>query len=185
MCTGAEVAAVASMAKQAAGEKQLGGMAPAHVGGGLGGGVGGPGGLGGGVGGPMSGLGALGQAQQSGFGGVVKLNPPPSLESLGSPLASQQNETVNPAQTVNETVGLPNLQEMAQQNAPMTQFEDPANAAKGQGGFGGFFGNLDENLQSESKVIGMGLLNRLDPRLGAAGLLAGGLFGKNKVFGQR
>jgi len=48
--------------------------------------------------------------------------------------------------------------------------------------FGGFFGNLDENLQSPSKIIGLGLLNRLDPRLGLAGLLGGGLLGKNKVF---
>ena len=53
-------------------------------------------------------------------------------------------------------------------------------------GFGGkvegFFGNLDQNLQSPSKVIGMGLLNQIDPRLAAGGLLAGGLFGKNKLF---
>ena len=48
---------------------------------------------------------------------------------------------------------------------------------------GGFFGNLDENLQSPSKVIGMGLLGQIDPRLGYGGLLASGLFGKNKLFG--
>ena len=47
---------------------------------------------------------------------------------------------------------------------------------------GGFFGNLDQTLQSPSKVIGMGLLNRIDPRLGAVGLLAGGLLGQRKVF---
>lgn len=45
--------------------------------------------------------------------------------------------------------------------------------------FNGFFDNLDQNLQSPSKVIGLGLLNQIDPRLAGAGLLAGGLFGGN------
>lgn len=49
-----------------------------------------------------------------------------------------------------------------------------------QGFLGDFFGTLDHNLQSPSKVIGMGLLNRIDPRLGMAGLLAGGLLGGPK-----
>ena len=155
MCTGAEAAAAASMAQGLAGEKQLGGMAPAHVGGGYGGAP-----LGGGLGQtpPMP-------------------NPPPSLESLGSPLASQQNEVMNPAQV--GQMGPPAGGQGVM--GPPEELAGPAN----QGGFGGFFGNLDQNLQSPSKVIGMGLLNQIDPALGAGGLLAGGLFGKNKVFGQR
>ena len=51
------------------------------------------------------------------------------------------------------------------------------------GPFGSFFGNLDQNLQSPSKVLGLGLLNQLDPRLAGLGLFAGGLFGQNKLFG--
>lgn len=51
-------------------------------------------------------------------------------------------------------------------------------------GLGAFFGNLDQNLQSPSKQIGLGLLSQIDPRLAQAGLLAGGFFGENKVFGQ-
>jgi len=51
-----------------------------------------------------------------------------------------------------------------------------------QGPFGSFFGNLDQNLQSPSKVLGLGLLNQLDPRLAGLGLFAGGLFGQNKLF---
>ncbi len=45
------------------------------------------------------------------------------------------------------------------------------------GGLGGFFGNLDQTLQSPSKLLGLGLLNQIDPRLAGGGLLAGGLFG--------
>lgn len=77
-------------------------------------------------------------------------------------------------------VGTPSPAEgdMAGQMGPPVELAGPEN----QGGFGGFFGNLDQNLQSPSKVIGMGLLNQIDPRLGAAGLLAGGLFGQNKLF---
>jgi hypothetical protein len=47
---------------------------------------------------------------------------------------------------------------------------------------GGFFGNLDNTLNSPSKILGLGLLGRLDPSLSILGLLGGGLFGKNKVF---
>lgn len=44
--------------------------------------------------------------------------------------------------------------------------------------FSGFFGNLDRNLQSPSKVLGLGLLGQLDQRLPLAGLLGMGLMGK-------
>ena len=53
-----------------------------------------------------------------------------------------------------------------------------------QSGFGdklgGFFGNIDNTLQSPSKTIGLGLLGNIDPRLGYAGLLASGFFGGQK-----
>ena len=52
-----------------------------------------------------------------------------------------------------------------------------------QNPFSQFFGNLDSNLQSPSKQLGLGLLGQLNPNLPYAGLLAMGLLGKNKIFG--
>ena len=66
---------------------------------------------------------------------------------------------------------------------PPQGFVDPnLPGEKPTGPFGSFFGNLDQNLQSPSKVLGLGLLNQLDPRLAGLGLFAGGLFGQNKLF---
>ena len=62
--------------------------------------------------------------------------------------------------------------------------EELAGSAGPQGAFGKFFGNMDQNLQSPSKVIGMGLLGQMNPALGYGGLLASGLFGENKLFGK-
>jgi hypothetical protein len=50
--------------------------------------------------------------------------------------------------------------------------------------FGQFFGNLDGNLQSPSKQLGLGLLGQVNPYLPYAGLLAMGLLGPNK-FGSK
>ena len=49
---------------------------------------------------------------------------------------------------------------------------------EGPGFFNNFFNTLDSNLQSPSKVLGLSLLSRLDPRLGAAGLLGAGFLGQ-------
>ena len=46
------------------------------------------------------------------------------------------------------------------------------------GFFNQFFDTLDTNLHSPSKVLGLGLLSQLDPRLGGLGLLAGGFLGR-------
>lgn len=46
--------------------------------------------------------------------------------------------------------------------------------------FSNFFDTLDGNLQSPAKLGMLGLLNRQDPRLGAAALVAMGLLGGNK-----
>lgn len=43
-------------------------------------------------------------------------------------------------------------------------------------GIGGFFGNMDKTLQSPSKLVGLGLLNRLAPGAGLAGLLGSGFY---------
>jgi len=54
-------------------------------------------------------------------------------------------------------------------------WQDDPNVAPPQGRFSGFFGNLDQNLQSPSKVIGLGLLNQIHPALPYAGLLGMGM----------
>lgn len=48
------------------------------------------------------------------------------------------------------------------------------------GFFNSFFETLDGNLQSPAKLGVLGLLNREDPRLGAAALVAMGLLGGKK-----
>lgn len=53
------------------------------------------------------------------------------------------------------------------------------------GRLGGIFGNLDSNLASPSKQLGIGLLGELGGPYGAlAGLAAAGLLGPNKVLGR-
>lgn len=76
--------------------------------------------------------------------------------------------------------GLPALlNQVAPEMGPPAPVDDAMNEVQKQGFFDKFFNNLDSNLQSPSKVIGLGLLNRLDPRLAGAGLLAGGFLGPN------
>lgn len=58
---------------------------------------------------------------------------------------------------------------------PMRPPEELANEQTSP--FSEFFGNLDQNLQSPSKVLGMGLLGQIDPRLGYGALAAMGLLG--------
>lgn len=50
--------------------------------------------------------------------------------------------------------------------------------------FVGFFDRLDNNLQSPSKQIGLGLLGRQDPRLAMAGLIAMGLLGNDSTTNE-
>ena len=45
-----------------------------------------------------------------------------------------------------------------------------------------FFGNLDQHMESPSKILGLGLLGQIDPRLARLALIGGGLFGNNKVM---
>jgi len=158
-----EIAALASIAGSLGGGKQLGGIAP-------------PPNLG-------AGLGAMGPggdieeilarlARQNNFG--AGMGQP--LESAVTPPASA---LLGPSQAPDPLMGAGGVGPAQIQPQPQEQ----GGLLGGLGDkFGGFFGNLDENLQSPSKIIGLGLLNRLDPRLGLAGLLGGGLLGKNKVF---
>ncbi len=118
---------------------------------------------------------------------LMQSQAPTSIEQL---LAQQpQNTPPQPPQVqANDVAGLPSLQGMAQEQGqavgqPQTAPETPPGIFGGLGEkLGAFSGNLDQNLQSPSKVLGLGLLSSIDPRLAQGGLLAGGLFGKNKVF---
>lgn len=53
-------------------------------------------------------------------------------------------------------------------------------SARDEGVFNNFFSTLDGNLESPSKLLALGLLNRQDPRLGAAGLVGMGLLGRRQ-----
>ncbi len=75
--------------------------------------------------------------------------------------------------TLESLIGRP--EDRGQELAPQVRAEE-------MGVFDKFFGNLDQNLESPSKLLGLGLLSRADPRLAQAGLVAGGLFGQNKLF---
>lgn len=63
---------------------------------------------------------------------------------------------------------------------PMAPPEGALDTSAEGGMFNSFFDTLDTNLQSPSKLLGLGLLNRVDPRLGGAGLIGMGLLGRRQ-----
>ena len=158
------VLAAAKLASSLLGGKQIGPAAPAFQ----------PG--------PMS---LIGQTEPSGFLQQLLAHDPTG--GVGGVLGDipQMNKPTKPADFV---------QEQAPESLggfdkkPIQKFqtgEDLGELRPGGGllgGFNNFFGNLDEGLQSPSRIIAMGLLNRVDPRLGMAGLALQGLLGPNKVF---
>ena len=162
--------ALASLASSAIGGKQLGQAAPAWSAQ-PSGGLLGPSGLQAGQQGsklqdvipPESqfpSLGVLKQLQSAGFGGAA--TEAPNWFKQGSvPDTSVPSGEMGP-----------------------TSWQDDPNVAKKQNPFSGFFGNFDQNIQSPGKQLGLGLLGSIDPRLGYAGLLGMGLFGKNKILGK-
>jgi len=116
--------------------------------------------------------------------------PPKDLQSL----VGEQGKELFPQVRANEPVtSLPSVFNTEAQNTAVAPegtegFVGPSNTGDlGTGDqmsiFGKFFGNLDQNLQSPSKLLGLSLLSNIDPRLAQAGLFAGGLFGQNKLFG--
>jgi len=107
---------------------------------------------------------------------IQQFAPQQDLAGLIGPLGPQ-GEELSPQTRPEDFVGSPILPE--QEGPPVSR---AGSTEQQQGPFGKFFGNLDQNLQSPSKVLGLGLLNQLDPRLAGLGLFAGGLFGQNKLF---
>lgn len=119
----------------------------------------------------------------------------PDLESL----VGEQGKELFPQVRANEPVtSLPSVFNTDAQNTDLAPqgtegFVGPSNIVAGDetlsdeqlGPFAKFFGNLDQNLQSPSKLLGLSLLSNIDPRLAQAGLFAGGLFGENKLFGGK
>lgn len=61
---------------------------------------------------------------------------------------------------------------------PPAPENDPLASGGLLGGINGFFSGLDNTLESPSKVLGLGLLSRIGPEAALAGLLAGGLLGR-------
>ena len=95
------------------------------------------------------------------------------------------------AQQNNFGQGFQPLDNLAKLTGPMPPVDTTSDEAapaepESPGGFSGFlnnaFGNVDANLQSPSKVLGLGLLSSIDPRLAQGGLLASALFGPNKLL---
>ena len=87
---------------------------------------------------------------------------------IGGP--TQGMTTANPMGDAGPVAGLPGLDQNLMDKLQGMNEQKPSFLS-------GFANNLDNNLQSPTKIIGMGLLNRIDPKLGLAGLLAGGLLG--------
>ena len=117
-------------------------------------------------------LGAPAPQFQPGESGGLDLGGP-DLVSLLTNLGQQDQGGV--------TNALQALPTEPQEGSP--DFVGPPNDAAGiepPGFLSDFFGKLDSNLQSPSKVLGLGLLNRLDPKLGLLGLLSSGIFGGNQ-----
>jgi hypothetical protein len=161
----------ATAVKAAAGESQLGAPAPAFQ----------PG---------TSGFDALqlggdspfgdqGAVQQLGNGGISGLFGGDFLESLIGPQESR-DQTLAPQVTAQDAGPLGTTQ--AFENPTDPNLLESLQQPQEKSGFGAFFGNLDQNLQSPSKLLGLSLLSQIDPRLAQGGLAAGGLFGQNKVF---
>lgn len=100
-------------------------------------------------------------------------------DSLAARLAALSTKA--PPNPLQQAISQPASEILGGATAPISAMGPPEAQSEGFGGIGdkvgGFFGNLDQTLQSPSKTIGLGLLNRIDPRAGLAGLLASGLFG--------
>lgn len=117
-------------------------------------------------------LGLLMQAMPLlGGGQQQQIAPPPPTGLLGPiPEVGQAAEDFQQlvrdpnAGTLDEAITLP-----ASEKVP----EKPTLSERASG----FFGNIDDTFQSPSKVIGLGLLNRQDPNLALAALVASGLLG--------
>lgn len=168
---GVPAAVAAQLAQSIIGEKQLGAAAPAFS----------PG---------QSNFDALQLGDQQDFSGMLQAilsqSPVNPLEQLiGKP--EERGQELAPQVRANEQVTeLPSVFNTQAQNTTAAPegtegFVGPsATPADEQGVFSKFFGNLDQNLQSPSKLLGLSLLSQIDPRLAQGGLVAGGLFGQNK-----
>ena len=117
-------------------------------------------------------LGLLMQALPMMGGQQQQIQPPPPAGLLGgqAPKLGQvaedfQQKIRDPnVGTLNEAITLPASEKVPEKKTMGDRV-------------GGFFGNIDDTFQSPSKVIGLGLLNRQDPNLALAALVASGLLG--------
>ena len=116
-------------------------------------------------------LGLLMQALPMMGGQQQQIQPPPPAGLLGpAPKVGQvaedfQQKIRDPnAGTLNAAITLPASEKVPEKKTMGDRV-------------GGFFGNIDDTFQSPSKVMGLGLLNRQDPNLALAALVASGLLG--------
>ena len=155
------------------GQNQLGGIAPAFQ----------PG---------ASNFDALGISEDNIFDAIQAIqgaSPALSIEDLIGPPQQQGQELAPQVRAKDAVTSMPSVFNTDAQNTSLAPEGSPEQvgpqnipSGDGLGKIGGFFGNLDQNLQSPSKLLGLSLLSQIDPRLAQAGLFAGGLFGKNKLF---
>lgn len=167
--------AAASLMAAIIGTKQLGGTAPAFT----------PG---------MSGFDALGISSGDNVFDTIQAiqrAPQQSTGLLQGLIGSSQGQELAPQVTAQDqpVTSMPSVFNTDAQNTSLAPEGSPEQvgpqnvpSGDGLGKIGGFFGNLDQNMESPSKLLGLALLSQIDPRLAQAGLVAGGLFGKNKLF---
>lgn len=120
-------------------------------------------------------FGLLMQALPMMGGQQQQIQPPPPAGLLGPvPKVGQvaedfQQKIRDPnAGTLNEAITLPASEKLDRDDKDDRTIGDR---------IGGFFGNIDNTIQSPSKLVGLGLLNRQDPNLALAALVASGLLG--------
>ena len=99
----------------------------------------------------------------------IQAPPPPGLLGPAPKLGQEDVQPLirsNPdAGTLNEAITPPASEQLPE---PKPTLGERAS---------GFLGNIDNTLQSPSRMIGLGLLNNQDPRLAIGALIASGLLG--------
>lgn len=126
--------------------------------------------------GPMQGFSpysGLDQAGMMGGGLLSALQAANQQQQAPAPVAGQTAEALSPQGPVTSKPSVFNTDE---QNAAMQPEQKP-------GPFANFLGGIDKGLQSPSQLLGLGLLSQLTgqhPAAGLGGLLAMGLYNRNK-----
>lgn len=109
-------------------------------------------------------------------GGLLGGNYP--SQQMSDFLSTLPQSPAAPVRATPDVQGDPVAESLKQQS-----LADIDNGPEKPGGFGSFLSGLDRGLQSPSQMLGLGLLSRLtnqNPYAGLGGLLAMGLYNRNK-----